>query len=75
MYYYYYKRCSCCAAKKNIRLIRLSLQWTQKDAAYKIGISPRTLSRYEKKPETIPVELALKIAKTYNVDIDEICFI
>jgi len=55
---------------KNIRHLRKMADLTQAGLAKKLGISRSQLSSYEEFRAEISVEMALKIAKTFQITVD-----
>lgn len=55
--------------RTRIRELRLEVGLTQEQLAARLGVSQQTVSRMERIGTEIPVELALKICKFYDVNI------
>jgi len=53
--------------------IRKRNKISQKDISKIFNISIPTISKYEKKPETVPITYLYQFAKTFNVSVDYIC--
>lgn len=58
----------------SIQHIRKLRGMTLRYVSEKIGVSPRTLSKYEQNPKTIPTGVAKRLVVIYNVSIDSIYF-
>lgn len=56
--------------KSDLRTIRLMRGLSRKDVSVKIGISDKTLYRYEKEPGTTPLNIAKKLSLYYGVPLD-----
>ncbi|GGH83665.1 transcriptional regulator with XRE-family HTH domain [Pullulanibacillus pueri] len=57
-----------------LRAARVNSGYTLKEAAEKFGISPDTLSKYEKDSTNVPRTFFIKIEKVYNVSVENIFF-
>lgn len=57
----------------SLTFIRKRNKVSQKDIAKKFNISIPTISKYEKKPETVPITYLYQFAKEFNISIDYIC--
>lgn len=55
-----------------IKVLRAERNWTQEDLACKVGISRQAVISIEKYKYTPSLELAFKIAKVFEVSIDEV---
>ena len=55
-----------------IKVLRAERDWTQADLADKVGISRQAVISIEKYKYTPSLELAFKIAETFDVSIDEV---
>lgn len=53
-----------------IKVLRAERNWTQEDLANKVGISRQAVISIEKYKYTPSLELAFKIAETFQVPID-----
>lgn len=58
--------------QNRIKVLRAERDWTQADLAQKIGISRQAVISIEKYKYTPSLELAFKIAKVFNVSINEV---
>jgi putative transcriptional regulator len=58
--------------KNRIKVLRAERDWTQADLAEYVGISRQAVISIEKYKYTPSLELAFKIAKTFNVSINEV---
>lgn len=56
----------------NLKLARTKAKLTQDELAKKAGIGQTQLSRYERNKQTPSLEMAVKIAKTLRIDINEL---
>lgn len=56
-----------------LKILRLSLEITQKDFAEKIGITASALSSYENNLKNPSIAVAKRIAETFDVSIDWLC--
>ncbi|WP_353057592.1 helix-turn-helix domain-containing protein [Paenibacillus illinoisensis] len=57
--------------KSDLRTIRLMRGLSRKDVSINIGISDKTLYRYEKEPGTTPVHIAKRLSLYYGVPLDQ----
>ncbi|GAA0068421.1 helix-turn-helix transcriptional regulator [Clostridium perfringens] len=55
-----------------IKILRAENDWTQADLAEKLNISRQAIISIEKYKYTPSLELAFKIAKVFNVSINEV---
>lgn len=55
-----------------IKVLRAERDWTQADLAEHVGISRQAVISIEKYKYTPSLELAFKIAKAFNVSINEV---
>lgn len=55
-----------------IKVLRAERDWTQADLADRVGISRQAVISIEKYKYTPSLELAFKIAETFDVSIDEV---
>jgi putative transcriptional regulator len=58
--------------KNRIKVLRAERDWTQADLAEHVGISRQAVISIEKYKYTPSLELAFKIAKAFNVSINEV---
>ena len=58
--------------KNRIKVLRAERDWTQANLAEKAGISRQAVISIEKYKYTPSLELAFKIAKVFNVSINEV---
>ena len=58
--------------KNRIKILRAERDWTQADLAEKVGISRQAVISIEKYKYTPSLELAFKIAKVFNISINEV---
>lgn len=61
--------------KNNVKVIRLSLSITQKDLAKEVGITRQTLSLIEKGQYNPSIRLAIGIAKSLNVTLNDLFWV
>jgi len=57
----------------SLTFIRKRNKLSQKDISTMFNISIPTISKYEKKPETVPITYLYQFAKKFNISIDYIC--
>ncbi|MFK0524719.1 helix-turn-helix domain-containing protein [Paenibacillus illinoisensis] len=57
--------------RSDLRTIRLMLGLSRKDVSVNIGISDKTLYRYEKEPGTTPLHIAKRLSLYYGVPLDQ----
>ncbi|NUU52698.1 helix-turn-helix transcriptional regulator [Paenibacillus taichungensis] len=57
--------------KSDLRTIRLIRGLSRKDVSINIGISDKTLYRYEKEPGTTPLHIAKRLSSYYGVPLDQ----
>lgn len=57
-----------------LKAARVNANLTQEKAAEMLGISPQSLSTYENYRHNMDIEVALKLAKIYNQDVNNIKF-
>lgn len=55
---------------ERIRNLREDADWTQSDVGKMINISQRAYSHYENGTREIPIEIIIKLADMYSVNID-----
>ncbi|MDK9870169.1 helix-turn-helix transcriptional regulator [Staphylococcus equorum] len=60
--------------QRTLKEWRTNKELSQIDMAYKLGISPSTYNIWENNPEEIRPKIAMQIASTLEVSIDEIIF-
>lgn len=58
--------------ENRIKILRATRDWTQADLAEQLGVSRQAIISIEKYKYTPSLELAFKIAKAFNVSIDEV---
>lgn len=58
--------------KNRIKVLRAEQGWTQEDLANRVGISRQAVISIEKYKYTPSLELAFQIAKTFELDINEV---
>lgn len=56
--------------ENNLLALRLKNKETQKDVADMLGINVTVYARYERGERDLPLSIAKKLAKLYNVSID-----
>ncbi len=61
--------------KNNIKVFRAIHNLTQEDLAKKIGVSRQTINSIEKGKYVPSVVIALKMAKVFNVKVEDIFFL
>ena len=61
--------------KNKIKVFRAMHDLTQEDLARKVGVSRQTINSIEKGKYVPSVLIALKIAKVFNVNLEEIFYI
>ena len=57
---------------ENIKLLRERMNLSQKDLSERLGISNRTLQRYESGESEPTISVLIKLSQLYDVSIDEI---
>ena len=60
--------------KFSLRAARVNAHLNQTDAAHKLGITHITLSNYEKGKSLPRIDVALRMARLYNLPIDALDF-
>ncbi|MFE4710718.1 MULTISPECIES: helix-turn-helix transcriptional regulator [unclassified Paenibacillus] len=58
--------------ENRIKILRAVQNWTQADLAELLGVSRQAIISIEKYKYTPSLELAFKIAKAFNVSVDEV---
>jgi putative transcriptional regulator len=58
--------------ENRIKILRATQDWTQADLAELLGVSRQAVISIEKYKYTPSLELAFKIAKVFNVSINEV---
>jgi len=58
--------------ENNIRVLRAEKNWTQQDLADQTGVTRQTIIAVEKKRYTPSLELAFKIARAFNREVEEV---
>ncbi|MEO3947182.1 helix-turn-helix transcriptional regulator [Gorillibacterium sp. CAU 1737] len=58
--------------ENRIKILRAEQNWTQADLAELLGVSRQAIISIEKYKYTPSLELAFKIAKAFNVSINEV---
>ncbi len=58
--------------QNRIKILRAERDWTQSDLAEKANVSRQAIISIEKYKYTPSLKLAFKIAKVFNVSIDEV---
>ncbi|MCM3764478.1 helix-turn-helix transcriptional regulator [Neobacillus niacini] len=61
--------------ENKVRELRARFRWTQQDLADAIGVTRQTIGLIEKGDYSPSVTLALKIAKTFHVTVEEVFFL
>lgn len=61
--------------ENRVRELRARFRWTQSDLAKKIGITRQTIGLIEKGDYAPSVTLALKIAKAFEVQVEEVFYL
>lgn len=62
-------------AKISLRAARINAGITQKDAASSVGVSNKTMVKWEKGVAFPDVVQALKLCRLYNISFDDIIFL
>lgn len=63
---------NCCS--KNIRYVRMSRGLSVEQVAVHIGESVASIEEYEDDPSIMPLDVALKLLKLYEVSFSSVCF-
>jgi putative transcriptional regulator len=58
-----------------VRELRARFKWTQQDLANSVGITRQTVGLIEKGDYAPSVTLALKIAQSFNVSVEEVFYL
>lgn len=58
--------------KNRIKVLRAERDWSQETLAKKIGITRQSVAAIEKGKYSLSLELAFKIARTFQVDLFEV---
>ncbi|USL27483.1 helix-turn-helix transcriptional regulator [Priestia megaterium] len=58
-----------------VRELRARFKWTQQDLADSVGITRQTVGLIEKGDYAPSVALALKIAKSFNVSVEDVFYL
>ncbi|QSX24343.1 helix-turn-helix transcriptional regulator [Priestia megaterium] len=58
--------------RNKVRELRARFKWTQQDLADSVGITRQTVGLIEKGDYAPSVTLALKIAQSFNVSVEEV---
>lgn len=53
-----------------IKTLRIEYNFTQKELAEKLGLTPKMISFYEKAERTPPIDIVLKLVTIFNVSSD-----
>ncbi len=61
--------------ENRVRELRARFRWTQDDLAKKIGVTRQTIGLIEKGDYAPSVALALKIAKAFEVQVEEVFYL
>ena len=61
--------------RNRVRELRARFKWTQQDLADSVGITRQTVGLIEKGDYAPSVALALKIAKSFNVSVEEVFYL
>lgn len=57
----------------NLKSLRQSLLLTQKEFSKRVGITPSTISAYEKGEKNPTLDTLIKISQEFNISLDELC--
>ena len=60
--------------KLNLSTVRNLRGYTLTEVAKRINVSAKTLSKYERKPDEIPLNVAVKLIKLYRCDFSMVQF-
>ena len=55
---------------KNIKNLRLSHHWTQKELSVQLSLTPKMISFYENEDRVPPADILIKLSKIFNVSVD-----
>ena len=61
--------------RNRVRELRARFKWTQQDLADSVGITRQTVGLIEKGDYAPSVALALKIAKSFNVSVEDVFYL
>jgi putative transcriptional regulator len=61
--------------RNKVRELRARFKWTQQDLADSVGITRQTVGLIEKGDYAPSVTLALKIAQSFNVSVEEVFYL
>jgi putative transcriptional regulator len=61
--------------RNRVRELRARVKWTQQDLAGSVGITRQTVGLIEKGDYAPSVALALKIAKSFNVSVEDVFYL
>ncbi|MCT9852767.1 helix-turn-helix transcriptional regulator [Priestia megaterium] len=61
--------------RNRVRELRARFKWTQQDLADSVGITRQTVGLIEKGDYAPSVTLALKIAQSFNVSVEEVFYL
>ncbi|ASI78795.1 helix-turn-helix transcriptional regulator [Bacillus pacificus] len=61
--------------ENRVRELRARFRWTQKDLADAIGVTRQTIGLIEKGDYSPSVTMALKIAQSFNVSVEDVFYL
>ncbi len=61
--------------ENRVRELRARFRWTQKDLADAIGVTRQTIAAIEKGDYSPSVTMALKIAQSFNVSVEDVFYL
>lgn len=61
--------------ENRVRELRARFRWTQQDLADEIGVTRQTIGLIEKGDYSPSVTMALKIAKAFNVPVEDVFYL
>ncbi|USK87541.1 helix-turn-helix transcriptional regulator [Peribacillus asahii] len=61
--------------ENRVRELRARFRWTQKDLADAIGVTRQTIGLIEKGDYSPSVMMALKIAQSFNVSVEDVFYL
>lgn len=61
--------------ENRVRELRARYRWTQKDLADAIGVTRQTIGLIEKGDYSPSVTMALKIAQSFNVSVEDVFYL
>ncbi len=61
--------------KNRIKVLRAEKNWTQEDLAKRVGVSRQTINSIERGKFFPSVVLALKIARVFNLKVEDIFYL